>query len=758
MYCERCNIDFPESLRYCKWCGQHLTHRAQATTHIRRCQGCGHVVKSAWSYCRSCGAKMGATVPQPEVICSGCGEVVEPPGLICRVCGLEVPQEEDPDADLVAALDAGPGTYSYCASCGVRLDAQTNRCPNCGLPVTKRQLVSDALQTCPICQTQNLRGTGTCSGCGGSLPSGATSSGDIAARAAGGPPTLPDAPMEAPGDLSAVMPEPQRTELAPPDLKPAGLAGLETTPVSYTEILGSWAPPEEGASPQHAALSGPPSNGGVPIGEPGDTSQGDQTIDEFKTNVMMPALDVTQTDLPPTGSLPTGSLPGSRSTSVFDPNDLPFEALHPPEPALPQAAPPQERSRPSGEVTSGDWVLAARDIPEPRSQPVEPFVLAETPASDMPRPSTDPVVPAAPTDRLLPEVTIPQAVRSSLPETGELPGAAVQAPSPHAKPVPPEVAHYMAFMDRQSASEGQNVAPPQPSPARKSRLLPIALVTGLLALGILGGLGYFVWRFRQRQTANLTRPIPPVVSPTTDTTQAQVPQPSPTASIKPEIVAPEGMVMVPAGVYIVGRDDGDDKYHLAAPKHTVTLASFYVDKTEVTNGEYKRFVDATGHVAPGAWQGADFPEGKANYPVIDVRWQDAVDYGVWAGKRLPSEAEWEAAARGTDGRIYPWGDRWQSGVANVGTTGINQVGVFPGGASPSGALDMIGNVWEWTADELKLYPGSPGKMPESVGPGITYRVIRGGAYDSKQDSTYRGFVDASKSYPKTGFRCVKSAE
>jgi len=223
------------------------------------------------------------------------------------------------------------------------------------------------------------------------------------------------------------------------------------------------------------------------------------------------------------------------------------------------------------------------------------------------------------------------------------------------------------------------------------------------------------------------------------------------------VVAPDGMVRVAAGTYVIGRDDGDE---LAGPKHTATLASFFIDKTEVTNREYKRFVDAAGHAAPKVWQERAFPDGKGNYPVTDVTWQDASDYASWAGKRLPTEAEWEAAARGRDASIYPWGNAWRTDLANIGTAGITEVGKFPEGASPSGALDMIGNVWEWTSDEFKLYPGNTARLRELVGSGVVYRVIRGGAYDcsKKNDASYRGYVDATKAFPKTGFRCAKSAE
>jgi formylglycine-generating enzyme required for sulfatase activity len=153
------------------------------------------------------------------------------------------------------------------------------------------------------------------------------------------------------------------------------------------------------------------------------------------------------------------------------------------------------------------------------------------------------------------------------------------------------------------------------------------------------------------------------------------------------------MVRVPAGEFLYG-----DK------KNKVELPEFWIDRTPVTNAEYARFVAATGHShrPPKHWKGKNPPKEIVDHPVIYVSWHDAVAYAEWAGKRLPTEEEWEKAARGTDGREYPWG-RWQKNHCNTkeaSVGGTTPVGLYsPDGDSPFGCMDMAGNVWEWVAVE-----------------------------------------------------------
>lgn len=214
--------------------------------------------------------------------------------------------------------------------------------------------------------------------------------------------------------------------------------------------------------------------------------------------------------------------------------------------------------------------------------------------------------------------------------------------------------------------------------------------------------------------------------------------------------SPDGMVYIPGGQFLMGRDDGDE---YERPSFSVSVKPFFIDRTEVTNEDYQIFVNSTGHRSPSHWNEGRFPDRQEKYPVFNVSWEDARAYAQWANKRLPTEEEWEFAARGADGRRYPWGETWIPANANAaGQKGaIREVGSFPQGASPFGVLDMAGNVWEWTASDLTSYTNKNIILAEG-------KVIRGGAYDVADDrvtTTYRGVVPEDKYYDKTGFRCVR---
>jgi serine/threonine-protein kinase len=220
--------------------------------------------------------------------------------------------------------------------------------------------------------------------------------------------------------------------------------------------------------------------------------------------------------------------------------------------------------------------------------------------------------------------------------------------------------------------------------------------------------------------------------------------------------APPGTVYVPGGTFMMGRDGGDQ---YERPAHPVTVGPFFVDRYEVTNEQYGKFVRETNGRPPRAWAGGWYAPGAGHRPVTGVTWDDADAYAKWAGMRLPTEAEWEFAARGTDGRRYPWGDEWRAGLANAdgASRDVVDVGSYAGGESPFGASDMVGNAWEWTADDLAPYPR--GRLPVQVSRAV--KVIRGGSFDedrTQATATYRAFLgENDRNNKKTGFRCVKDA-
>ncbi len=218
------------------------------------------------------------------------------------------------------------------------------------------------------------------------------------------------------------------------------------------------------------------------------------------------------------------------------------------------------------------------------------------------------------------------------------------------------------------------------------------------------------------------------------------------------------MVLVPAGEFVMGSGEGGlDE----GPPRRVDLPAFYIDRHEVTNEQYLRFIGQTGHEPPRSWGGPRPGKGMEKLPVTDVTWFDAMQYAVWAGKRLPTEAEWEKAARGTDGRRFPWGNLDIESARQLGSDKpLQPVGSRPPGASPFGCLDMAGNAWEWVAD---WYDGYPGTTARSVHFGQDYKVMRGGGaiyfygYNvvNAGRCSQRARLVPFGSHDGLGFRCVQ---
>ncbi len=239
------------------------------------------------------------------------------------------------------------------------------------------------------------------------------------------------------------------------------------------------------------------------------------------------------------------------------------------------------------------------------------------------------------------------------------------------------------------------------------------------------------------------------------------------------------MVLVPAGGFWMGTDKVDtEDTHLKIgtvkplfldqkPKQKFDVGAFYIDKYEVTNREYKKFLDETlYHDRPSNWTGDNYPPELADRPVTNVSWGEAMAYALWAKKTLPTERQWEKAARGEDGRLYPWGNEYKKGISNMGLEGRKdsaKVGSYPKDISPYGAMDMGGNVMEWTRSWYLPYPGSDYRNKKM---GQRLKVLRGNGFqkgghyflDAYRFVFHRTEADPDEFYENVGFRCVLEIE
>ncbi|MGI6377001.1 MAG: formylglycine-generating enzyme family protein [Anaerolineae bacterium] len=248
--------------------------------------------------------------------------------------------------------------------------------------------------------------------------------------------------------------------------------------------------------------------------------------------------------------------------------------------------------------------------------------------------------------------------------------------------------------------------------------------------------------------------VMPTATPGATGTALPTRTPWPTKAPTSAPVDDPAMVYVPGGTFVFGSMDKAEE----SPRQEAQIDGYNIDRYPVTNTDYQVYVQATGAEAPRHWEEGVIPAGKENHPVVWVTWEDANAYCAWAGKRLPTEMEWEKAARGQDGRKYPWGDAFSSANVNSSESGLrdtSSVDRYAAGASPYGAEDMVGNVWEWTADWFDAYRGSLYYMDRF---GETHRAYRGGSWFDGADSvttTTRGSGEPTFKFSTLGFRCAR---
>lgn len=303
---------------------------------------------------------------------------------------------------------------------------------------------------------------------------------------------------------------------------------------------------------------------------------------------------------------------------------------------------------------------------------------------------------------------------------------------------------------------------PEPIPKPPSRLtFPIIAGSGVVAILIVIVGGVVIYQFALSRMLSAEKPAQPTPSPVAAATANPSPQ-------RPASQSPVATVKIDGGAFQMGRNDipadlKDGNAQLQYPAHAMTVRSIWMDKTEVTIGEYADFVRERAYPAPPSWKNGAPPKDRLNWPVTEVSLTDANRFAEWRSKRdnkkyrLPREEEWEYAARnGAQVTLYPWGNEWLSDRANLNSSAPVPVGSYPLGACRWGVLDLIGNVWEWTSSVASLYPGNDRNYP----PSEDKFVIRGGGFSDVATGSqavtgtrrfFYGQLDKDKSL---GFRLV----
>jgi formylglycine-generating enzyme required for sulfatase activity/serine/threonine protein kinase len=283
-------------------------------------------------------------------------------------------------------------------------------------------------------------------------------------------------------------------------------------------------------------------------------------------------------------------------------------------------------------------------------------------------------------------------------------------------------------------------------PKSNSLLLLIGAVVVLVVI-VAGGIGAYKFWPRTPQVGGPGASPTPAASPGADD------------AVKPDLVE------IPAGTFQMGRNEGPLQ---ESPAHQVTVQSFFMDRTEVTNKEYAEFVRDSHHAFPSDWNGTKPPYGTELWPVLNVSVEDVEAFAAWRSKRdgltyrLPSEQEWEYAARNGDrDDLYPWGKEWKAGQAVLKEATPTKIGSHPEGNNRWGVADLVGNVWEWTSSKVSAYPGNHTPIPTAT---KNWNVIRGAGFDRDPadkefpvSSCIRTFVSPESKIPQLGFRLVRSA-
>ncbi len=712
MYCRLCDIEYPKSLRFCKWCGGGLV--AREAVGNQHCPTCAAEIEREWVFCNECGVDLATLGAQPrDVVCPACSATVRKGWMFCRQCGEQVATERA--AERCATCGAGVrASWTFCKQCATRLkeeapDARQVFRTVAGIPA----LPPEALEDAPF---SNLRS--------GELPPledviksdnrrvvpPPRASADAAPY--GGTHPLTSSRSTGHLDADALEREIRAGRPVATPTQPAPFGRLEASELIQPGSFGQ-APAQGGSKPESPDVT----RAYAPVSDP----PGSWKEEETRNVAVAPPADA----------------PPRESTADFASNAEPAEAA------------PAPFSPPVADAPPLDSTQAF-------ASPVAPPSVTSPPPSSLGYPTSS--QPPMPT---IPAMPVPTGAQPAAPT----PPAAWQAPSYEPQAAPRVYEASVAPSANPSYDRQPTLAlPPEmptPFPPAAAETAPakgggsavkwIALglvLMAVMAVGVVGAaLAYRAWRSKQV----VVTPPAPAPAPAPPTPQPEPPAPTGTAA--------SPLVYVAGATFGMGSDDpAADDY--SKPQHNVTVKSFYIEATEVTNAQYKAFVDGSGHTPPkeGWVNGAPKP-GTEDWPVVYVSWDDAVAYAKWAGRRLPTEAEWELAARGTDGRRYPWGDDWDPKKGNLGKDGNTgspeAVGRYADGRSPFGAYDMLGNVWEWTASPFTVYPGGKAAPPE----GDQFKIIRGGAFDNtgKNTAMYRGFFSSDSAWPKVGFRCAKDS-